>query len=230
MPMDQRCDLKVDCPDSSDEKDCGVLKVPDDYRSQIFPITATGEPLLVTVNVTILAFPEVNTLELSYTVDFILLMQWNDNRLQFYNLREQYDLNSLSNSVQKQIWAPALSFPNARQAEGTVVDDLALTRILKNGDPLPDDTSLAVEALIYEGVDSRIIMTREYFVKFNCEFDLLMYPFDTQICNMQLQVDIFCPLAINLFSFSDAFICTGQWYPQEVYRHVGPGVQTLSRL
>ena len=68
------------------------------------------------------------------------------------------------------------------------MDDLALTRILKNGDPLPDDTSLAVEALIYEGVDSRIIMTREYFVKFNCEFDLLMYPFDTQICNMQLQV------------------------------------------
>ena len=152
---------------------------------------SSGDPLLVTVNVTILAFPEVNTLELSYTVDFILLMQWNDNRLQFYNLREQYDLNSLSNSVQKQIWAPALSFPNARQAEGTVVHDLALTRILKNGDPLPDDTSLAVEALIYEGVDSRIIMTREYFVKFNCEFDLLMYPFDTQICNMQLQVDIF---------------------------------------
>ena len=30
-------------------------------------------------------------------------------------------------------------------------------------------------------------MTREYFVKFNCDFDLLMYPFDTQVCNMQLQ-------------------------------------------
>ena len=28
-------------------------------RSQIFPITATGDPLTVTVNVTILAFPEV---------------------------------------------------------------------------------------------------------------------------------------------------------------------------
>ena len=38
------------------------------------------------------------------------------------------------------------------------------------------------------GVDSRIIMTREYFVKFNCDFDLLMYPFDTQVCDMQLQV------------------------------------------
>ena len=137
---------------------------------------------------TILAFPEIATLELSYTVDFILLMQWIDPRLQFYNLRNAYDLNTLSNTVQSQIWVPALSFPNARQAEGTLVDDLTLTRILKNGEPRPDDTRNAVEALIYEGVDSRIIMTREYFVKFNCDFDLLMYPFDTQVCDMQLQV------------------------------------------
>ena len=111
--MIKRCDLAVDCPDSSDEKDCDVLRVPDDYRSQIFPIMSSGDPLLVTVNVTILAFPEINTLELSYTVDFILLMQWIDPRLQFYNLREQYDLNALSNTVQSKIWAPALSFPNA---------------------------------------------------------------------------------------------------------------------
>ena len=82
---------------------------------------------------------------------------------------------------------PALSFPNARQAEGTLVDELTFTRILKNGEPLADSTQNAVEALIYEGIDSRIIMTREYFVKFNCDFDLLMYPFDTQVCNMQLK-------------------------------------------
>ena len=79
-------------------------------------------------------------------------------------------------------------FEALRQAEGTLVDELTLTRILKNGEPRPDDTRNAVEALIYEGVDSRIIMTREYFVKFNCDFDLLMYPFDTQVCDMQLQV------------------------------------------
>ena len=67
-------------------------------------------------------------------------------------------------------------------------NQLLTIRILKNGEPLADNTQNAVEALIYEGADSRIIMTREYFVKFNCDFDLLMYPFDTQVCDMQLQV------------------------------------------
>ena len=41
--------------------------------------------------------------ELSYTVDFILLMQWIDPRLRFYNLREQYDLNALSKTVQSKV-------------------------------------------------------------------------------------------------------------------------------
>ena len=130
---------------------------------------------------TILAFPEIATLELSYTVDFILLMQWIDPRLQFYNLRNAYDLNTLSNTVQSQIWVPALSFPNARQAEGTVVDELSLTRIVRNGNSLKDDITNAVESNRFLGLDSPIIMTREYFVKFNCDFDLLMYPFDTQV-------------------------------------------------
>ena len=48
VEMNQRCDLQVDCPDSSDEKDCDVLVVPDDYRSQIFPIMSDGNALMVT--------------------------------------------------------------------------------------------------------------------------------------------------------------------------------------
>ena len=178
VEMNQRCDLQVDCPDSSDEKNCDVLQVPDDYRSQIFPIMSDGNALLVTVNVSILAFPEIDTLELSYTSDFILLIKWIDPRLVFYNLRDQYDMNALSKSIQGKIWAPALSFPNARQAEGTVVDELSLTRIIRKGNSLEDDITNAVESNRFLGQESHIVMTREYFVKFNCDFDLLMYPFE----------------------------------------------------
>ena len=40
-----------------------------------------------------------------------------------------------------------------------------------------------------DGYDVPMIMIWEYFVKFNCDYDLLFYPFDTQICEMQFQVN-----------------------------------------
>ena len=43
---------------------------------------------------------------------------------------------------------------------------------MKLGYPIEDDISRSVEASIYEGVDSPLILQREYLVVFNCDFDL----------------------------------------------------------
>ena len=36
----------------------------------------SGDPILVNANVTILAFPEISTLDLRFVADFVLLMRW----------------------------------------------------------------------------------------------------------------------------------------------------------
>ena len=33
----KRCNLVTDCPDLSDEKDCDILSIGDDYRNELFP-------------------------------------------------------------------------------------------------------------------------------------------------------------------------------------------------
>ena len=69
------------------------------------------------------------------------------------------------------------------------MDDTTGTLILKRGDARPDDIKIAEEASIYDGADCPIVMRREYFIEFNCKYNLLMYPFDTQICRMLVQVN-----------------------------------------
>ena len=39
----------------------------------------------------------------------------------------------------------------------------------------------SLEASVYEGVSGYIIMQREYFIDWTCDYELTFYPFDTQV-------------------------------------------------
>ena len=70
----------ADCPDKTDENDCEQLVLPPDYRGEKFPIQNSGEPIGLFVNMSILAFHDIETLQSTYLVDFVLSMRWVDPR------------------------------------------------------------------------------------------------------------------------------------------------------
>merc|ERR1712061_335427 len=41
---------------------------------------------------------------------------------------------------------------------------------------------------VYEGIKSNILQKREYFIDWTCDYNLLFYPFDTQVCKMTFEV------------------------------------------
>ena len=41
-----------------------------------------------------------------------------------------------------------------------------------------------MEAMLFSGENNSIILTREYFLDYACQFNLRNYPFDTQMCAM----------------------------------------------
>jgi hypothetical protein len=42
------------------------------------------------------------------------------------------------------------------------------------------------EAFLFGGEDNPVILTREYDLFFSCDFDLAMFPFDTQYCFIEV--------------------------------------------
>jgi len=188
IPINSLCDLTADCPDKTDEKDCEQLVLPPDYRGEKFPIQNSGEPIGLFVNMSILAFPDIDTLQSTYLVDFVLSMRWVDPRLQYKNLKDVYFLNSLSLDVMRNMWIPEMSLPNALQAEGTLIDKESALFIIKIGSRMPDDLSIAREAKVYAGVECPLVLKKEYFINFACDFNLAMYPFDSNVCNMDFEV------------------------------------------
>ena len=96
-------------------------------------------------------------------------------------MRGATDLNSLSKEDQKKLWSPTLSFTNAKVIGGSKVDSITKTLVMRVGQSLPDDIARSLEASVYQGVSGYIIMSREYFIDWTCDYNLLFYPFDTQV-------------------------------------------------
>jgi len=97
-------------------------------------------------------------------------------------------LNSLALDIMQNMWIPEMSLPNALQAEGTLVDKESSLFIIKIGSRMPDDLSIAREAKVYLGVECPLVMKKEYFINFACDFNLAMYPFDSNVCTMDFEV------------------------------------------
>ncbi|KAK7083908.1 hypothetical protein SK128_018702 [Halocaridina rubra] len=57
--LTQRCDMRVDCPDASDEKSCEKLSLPSDYLATLTPPGVEPGPLKMNLNISLIGFSEV---------------------------------------------------------------------------------------------------------------------------------------------------------------------------
>ena len=92
QPLDNRCDLKPDCPDSSDEEHCKRVFIPEDYQPDLPPKQGVKgskltEPLELTLTLEIFSFDKIQTIDMMFSTILRLNISWLDRRLDFLNLR-----------------------------------------------------------------------------------------------------------------------------------------------
>ena len=192
VSMDLRCNRITDCPDSSDEKGCGILKIDKSTYIKEYPpiaVDANYEPIKLPVNVSIdiKKILDIDEIEGIFRVAFDLHTVWVDKRLRYMNLKESENLNTLTESEKQDIWTPAILFSNTENKNKVITDDRVIAKVSRRGSSTVSKDDEALRTLYYEGAENPITFSREYTINFICKYDMAWYPFDLQRCELHLE-------------------------------------------
>ena len=178
------CDQQFNCPDKSDEMSCQNVIINDEtYMKDILPYNHPEE-LSVEVSIFLL---NVNRIALPSTFDvkFNLILKWKDYRLQYHYLQKN---NFIDAETRQRIWIPPLIFSNTADNKILYNDETTVMLIMKEGNfTLNSDRDLH-EYTIFRGDENSIEYLREYHFTFQCHYDLAHFPFDNQVCSIDVEV------------------------------------------
>ena len=106
-------------------------------------------------------------------------------RAAYHNLKPETYLNALSLEEIDRLWLPLIIYTNTDQRETTRLGvqwewstDVSVKRdgeFTRSGYDMVDETE------IFRGEENTLIMTQSYTQKFQCNYQLGRYPFDTQV-------------------------------------------------
>ena len=192
VSMELRCNRISDCSDSSDEKDCAILKIDKTTYIREYPpivVDENYEPIKVSIDISldIEKILSIDEIEGIFSVAFQLHTVWFDKRLTFMNLKESSSLNTLTEVEKTDIWSPTIVFSNTKFKDKVKTDDRVIAKVSRRGNWTASSRTEPLRTLYYRGEDNPIMFSRKYTINFLCEYDMAWYPFDLQRCELNFE-------------------------------------------
>ena len=157
------------------------------YNKAYPPRKEKEDPLDVKVDIILYDIQNVKELDMSFSSELTLDLEWSDERVTFSNLKPGKGReNILGYEVAKDIWIPPLVFNNTRQNKVVGLDETAVLKVRRRGSPKLDKRSSIHGDHFYMGSDNSLIYEIGYEMTFSCVYHLSRYPFDTQICLIEV--------------------------------------------
>ena len=158
---------------------CDTLQ---DHKKEIF--------LFINVTVILQQILDINEVEEAFVTKIETEREWFDNRLTYTNLKSDDHLNVLSENDRELIWSPILVYHNIKnreQVKHVIGDAFNVWNVARNKDNRyqPGDISQPQNSHLYRGSDNKMVLRKQYYIDWICEFDIVWYPFDSQACGME---------------------------------------------
>ena len=126
---------------------------------------------------------KIDEVEGSFRTKLLLRRQWLDPRLSYRNLKKERRVNLLSPSEEETVWLPLMVFENIPSNEDWI--EILVSQeynIVRNDEGNFDPVELTNidNAFIFSGEENSHYLSREFTILWNCNFNMMRYPFDTQ--------------------------------------------------
>ena len=187
IDIEERCDQSIDCKDSSDENNCKMLNMERNYNKGTPPFILDKKSKTIqtaNVNISIAVTDVLDIVEVKHEIElkFHLLMEWFDPRLKFHNLKESLSSNVPTEAEIASLWLANVIFSNTKDNEATYLTPDTIIAVMREGTIAHADAEAVDEVNIFDGAENRITFQQNYAKYFKCEYQLHLYPFDTQVC------------------------------------------------
>ncbi|XP_070000776.1 uncharacterized protein [Penaeus vannamei] len=184
----RRCDLVTDCADLSDELNCEIIHVPGGYSSALPPPKPAGNPVAFLFFLRVLAIREINLSSFRLTLDAVLSLRWRDSRLLFMNLQKEHHANKAKDT--DRLWTPRISIRDGIRSAVDAHLQHSVIYVVAEGEPAGgDDAHLVREETVFSGQNNSLVLEQELTLTSTCQFELRMYPLDSQSCSLTFIIE-----------------------------------------
>merc|ERR1711892_1527647 len=117
---------------------------------------------------------------------FKISLEWRDARVMFYNIKPDENMNTLTMEEQLDLWTPTLVFWNTKEQLRTVNDKTTFASIRREGNGSIIEKEINEDIEVYSGSENGINISRVYSIQFYCDYQMAWYPFDQQVCHVEM--------------------------------------------
>ena len=181
--------------DKSDENECNIIIIDGSSYRKEQPPAHPNENQHLNIRISFDIFKISKFLEVgnSFNIKFLISITWYDNRIKFADLKDNIFKNVIGSNFKQLLWTPPLIFNNSedttmlsinRDADQPIVNMF----VEKEGHFEVADPSHLHEAYFYKGFENPLVLSTEYNLVLHCNYKLQDYPFDTQVCNIEVSI------------------------------------------
>ena len=207
--MEERCDQLANCRDESDEDNCQLLMLKGNYNNKVPPITTVSPtnftivPAPVYVSISLMKIVSIEEVSHMITLQFEIVLNWNEVRATYQNLKFETSLNALTDAEAEELWLPYAIFDNTDDKEAVQLQDGVKTTLVvsREGEFTRGGLEIVDEVEVFRGTDNSLALSQTHSKRFQCQYRLNNYPFDTQVSPSLISLVVYLFYQATLFIY-----------------------------